>query len=50
MIQRNAPAKDRYIHNNPLRAGLVNETRHYKYSSATDYCTDINGLLRLEHV
>jgi hypothetical protein len=23
MIQRNAPAKDRYIHNNPVRAGWL---------------------------
>lgn len=39
-----------YIHNNPVRAGLVYETWNYKYSSAMDYCKDINGLLPLEHV
>jgi len=26
-----------YIHNNPVRAGWVNDPQHYKYSSATDY-------------
>ena len=26
-----------YIHDNPVRAGLVNEPSHYKYSSAGDY-------------
>ena len=39
-----------YLHNNPVRAGLVYETWHYKYSSAVDYCTDRNGLLPLVHV
>ena len=26
-----------YIHQNPVRAGWVNEMQHYKYSSAIDY-------------
>jgi len=26
-----------YIHDNPVRAGWVNEPQHYKYSSAIDY-------------
>jgi putative transposase len=39
-----------YIHDNPVRAGLVNEAMHYKYSSAIDYAggkgiTEIDLLL-----
>jgi REP element-mobilizing transposase RayT len=26
-----------YLHNNPVRAGIVNEPQEYKYSSAVDY-------------
>ncbi len=26
-----------YIHNNPVSAGLVDELKHYRYSSARDY-------------
>ena len=37
-----------YLHDNPVRAGLVYETWHYKYSSATDYCTTTKGLLDLQ--
>lgn len=29
--------KIHYIHNNPVRAGIVNEPQHYRYSSACDY-------------
>ena len=35
-----------YIHNNPVRAGLVNNPEDYKYSSAIDYA-DGKGLLEL---
>lgn len=34
-----------YLHENPVRAGWVWETWHYKYSSAIDYYTDEKGLL-----
>ena len=27
-----------YIHNNPVKAGIVYEPEHYIYSSAADYC------------
>jgi putative transposase len=27
-----------YIHMNPVKAGLVDEPEHYKWSSARDYC------------
>ncbi len=38
-----------YLHENPVRAGLVYERWHYKYSSATDYCTTMKeGLLDLQ--
>ena len=37
-----------YLHENPVRAGLVWEPWHYKYSSAIDYYTKEKGLLNLE--
>lgn len=37
-----------YLHENPVRAGLVYETWHYKHSSAIDYCTTLKGLLDLQ--
>lgn len=33
-----------YIHNNPVEAGFVVESYHWKYSSAADYCGD-KGML-----
>jgi hypothetical protein len=42
--------KINYLHANPIRAGIVYETWHYKYSSAINYCTDMNGLLEWELV
>jgi putative transposase len=36
--------KIHYIHNNPVRAGWVNEPHHYKYSSAIDYAGE-RGLI-----
>ena len=38
--------KIEYIHNNPVRAGWVNEPQHYKYSSAIDYAGD-KGLIEV---
>ncbi len=37
----------RYLHENPVRAGIVWEAAHYKYSSAGDYYENRNGLLPL---
>ncbi len=37
-----------YLHQNPVKSGLVWEPWHYKYSSATDYFTNEPGLLKLE--
>lgn len=39
-----------YLHDNPVKAGLVWEAWHYKYSSAIDYCTNEKGLLQIEHL
>lgn len=37
-----------YIHENPVRAGIVNEPYHYRYSSAIDYSGG-KGLLEIIH-
>jgi hypothetical protein len=37
-----------YLHENPVRAGIVWEPQHYKYSSAGDYYNNTPGLLKLE--
>ena len=39
-----AMQKLNYIHNNPVRAGIVEEPEHYLYSSARDYA-GVKGLL-----
>lgn len=39
-----------YLHENPVRSGLVWEPWHYKYSSAIDYYTNEHGLLKIEHL
>jgi putative transposase len=36
-----------YLHENPVRSGLVWEPWHYKYSSGIDYYPTENGLLKL---
>jgi len=37
-----------YIHDNPVRAGIVWEASQYKYSSAIDYLEGKQGLLEIE--
>ena len=37
-----------YLHENPVRIGLVWEPWHYKYSSAIDYYTNEQGLIKIE--
>lgn len=37
----------RYIHENPVKAGLVENSWEYLYSSARDYA-DMKGLLEIE--
>jgi putative transposase len=39
-----------YLHENPVRSGLVWEPWHYKYSSAIDYYTNEKGLISIEHL
>ena len=39
-----------YLHQNPVKAGLVWEPWHYKYSSGIDYYTEEKGLLDLEMI
>ena len=39
-----------YLHANSVRAGIVFDPWHYKYSSAVDYCTNMKGLLELQLV
>jgi putative transposase len=53
-IELNSAAKLKerldYLHENPVRSGLVWEPWHYKYSSAIDYYTNEDGLLQIEHL
>ncbi len=37
-----------YIHDNPVRAGIVSDQTHYLYSSAIDYYCGRNGLLEID--
>jgi putative transposase len=39
-----------YLHENPVRSGLVWEPWHYRYSSAIDYCTTEKGLLLIQQL
>ena len=38
----------RYIHNNPVKAGIVNRPEDYKYSSARNYLFDDHSVLVVE--
>ncbi|MBL0184049.1 MAG: transposase [Chitinophagaceae bacterium] len=53
-IELNSASKSKerldYLHENPVRSGLVWEPWHYKYSSAIDYYTNEHGLLAIEHL
>jgi len=37
-----------YLHDNPVRAGIVREPQHYLYSSAIDYYEQKQGLLQID--
>ncbi|HET8830291.1 MAG TPA: hypothetical protein VFM79_13175 [Pelobium sp.] len=39
-----------YIHENPVRSGMVWQAHDYVYSSAIDYCTDSKGLLVIDFI
>lgn len=53
-IELNSAAKTKerldYLHENPVKSGLVWEPWHNKYSSAIDYYTNEHGLLKIEHL
>ncbi len=40
-------SKIKYIHNNPVKRGYVDEATHWRYSSARDYEGE-DGLLDIE--
>ena len=40
--------KMEYIHNNPVKAGLVQRAEDWLYSSAVDWLTDRKGLLKVD--
>ena len=37
-----------YLHENPVRAGIVRNAEHYIYSSDNDFYTGKEGLIKLE--
>ena len=39
-----------YLHENPVRAGIVYEPQDYVYSSAIDYYTTRKGLIEIQHL
>ena len=39
----------RYIHNNPVKRGYVDESKHWRYSSARDY-EGVDGLLTVQRI
>ena len=39
-----------YLHQNPVRAGLVWEPWHYRYSSACDYMDNRKGLIEIDFI
>ena len=53
-VELNSPEKIKqrlnYLHENPVRSGLVWEPWHYKYSSAIDYYTNEKGLLKIDYL
>ena len=43
-------SKMKYVHENPVRAGLVRNEWDYIYSSAIDYYTKEKGLIKIDYV
>jgi putative transposase len=39
-----------YLHENPVRSGIVWEPWHYKFSSAIDYYTNERGLIAIDRI
>jgi putative transposase len=46
--QKQFKTKLDYIHNNPVRAGLVMESIDWKYSSARDWLIEETGLIKID--
>lgn len=42
--------KIEYIHNNPVRRGLVENPEYWKYSSASDYILEKEGPIKVERI
>jgi len=40
----------KYLHENPLRAGIVRNESDFIYSSAIDYYDDVKGLIKIDFV
>jgi putative transposase len=40
----------RYLHENPLRAGMVQSEWNYVYSSANDYYNNGKGLIEIDFI
>ncbi len=53
-IELNTPVMQRerfdYLHENPVRAGIVFNPQDYAYSSAIDYYTNKKGMIEIEHL
>ena len=43
-------SKMKYLHENPVRAGIVRNKWDYVYSSAIDYYTNEKGLLKIDYI
>jgi len=41
--------KAEYIHNNPVKRGLVEEAEHWVYSSARNF-TGLNGVFEIDEI
>ena len=37
-----------YIHQNPVKNGFVDNAWEWKYSSAKNYCDDMNAVLEID--
>lgn len=37
-----------YIHNNPVKAGMITKSEDYKYSSARNYAFGDNSILKID--
>jgi len=47
---RDFEEKLNYIHNNPVKAGLIKELEDYKFSSFSNYYSDDGGIIEIDNV